>query len=118
MTNIFAQHSMAHKASLGGIELTAVWFTVKLLETSFIVYVDRQLEISLHSVRCVPVWTAGQPSESLLLISHSHSIYMYICQFDHLSLYICLIFTFSKLHWQINLAVSKQYLGRNQKPLE
>ena len=43
----FAQLSMVNMASLRGIELTTIfWFIVKLLRTSFIVYVDRQLEIS------------------------------------------------------------------------
>ena len=36
---------MVHIVSPGGIKLTTVCFIVKLLETSFIVYVDRQLEI-------------------------------------------------------------------------
>ena len=46
MTNLFAQLSMVNMANLGGIELTVVRFIVKLLGTSFIAFVDRQLEIS------------------------------------------------------------------------
>ena len=46
MTNLYAQLSMVNMANLGGIELTPVWFIVKLLGTSFIVYAARQLGIS------------------------------------------------------------------------
>ena len=46
MTNLFAQLSMVNMANLGGIDLTTVRFIVKLLGTSFIVYADRQLDIS------------------------------------------------------------------------
>ena len=46
MTNLFAQLSMVNMANLGGIELTAVRFIVKFLGTCFIVYADRQLEMS------------------------------------------------------------------------
>ena len=46
MTNLFAQLSMVNMVNLGGIELTPVQLIMKLLGTSFIVYADRQLDIS------------------------------------------------------------------------
>ena len=46
MTNLFAQLSMVNTANLGGIELTAVQFIVKLLGTSFITFANGQLETS------------------------------------------------------------------------
>ena len=80
MTNFLVQHSMVHTVSLGGTELTAIWFIVKFLGTSFIVNVDRQLEISTFIVTSSLGQTVVQ---SIHIILSDHCTWLIYIKVDH-----------------------------------